>query len=240
MFACLALALASPKLLVVDNLVIGSFDGKTWKKLPENSKSSESLELKAVNFDSLGGTRTVLGYRESEIGGTFLNVDEFERGVFVTGLSPKFPRKVTKLGTTNKTYLDVAAAALKAHKSPSKAALAAVYSVDLDGDGTQEVIIEGRSPGFTRESTMDGNKSKHSLLIVRGIGSKGVQTHEIMVSAGPNGAGEYGTIRSIVDLDGDGKMEIIASIDYYEGQSASVYSWNKGSFKKILENGAGV
>lgn len=240
MLACLALALVAPKLLVVDDLVIGAFDGKTWKKMPENSKSSESLQMRSVGFDSLGGTRTVLGYKESEIGGTFLNVDDFEKGVFVVGLTPKFPRKVTKLGTTNKTYIDVAAAALKAHKSTSKAALVAVYSVDLDGDGTQEVIIEGRSPGFTREQTMANDKSHNSLLIVRGIGKKGVQTHEIMVAGGPNGAMDFGTIRSIVDLDGDGKMEIIASIDYYEGQSASVYSWNKGVFKKILENGAGV
>jgi len=242
MTALVFAALIPNKFVVVDSLLIGYLDGKTWKDIPEKIKSTETFKLQGLGLMAASGSLTIKGYEENDaVGGIFLKTTSFPRGVYQNGLKPAWPRKITKLGNTSKAYLDALGAWLKSKGVSSAPNLAAVYSVDLDGDGKQEILMEANSKGFTTQSTAEPKKTDYSALLMRRVGSNGSVTTTVLASAlTPLNGMTHNTFRSIVDLDGDGKYEVITSMDYYEGQEAAIFGFKGGTFGRLCGAGAGV
>lgn len=243
MLTALVVAVLIPnKFVVVDSLLIGYLDGKTWKDIPEKSKSSETFKLQGLGMMSAAGSLTIRGYEENEaVGGIFLKTTSFPRGVYHNGLKPSWPRKITKLSNTSKAYLSALGAWLKSKGVASAASLSAAYSVDLDGDGKQEVLLQAASKGFSTQSTADPKKTDYSALLMRKVGSNGSVTTTVLAEAlTPLNGMTHNTFRSIVDLDGDGKYEVIASMDYYEGQEGAIFGFKNGSFQRLCGAGAGL
>jgi len=89
---------------------------------------------------------------------------------------------------------------------------------------------------------MDNKPGDYSVVLLRHVAGKGkVVTVPLVADLLPKGGfGNYNSIRAIADLEGDGKMELIVSSDYYEGQAAILFGYKSGKAVELAANGAGA
>ena len=120
--------------------------------------------------------------------------------------------------------------------------------VDLDGDRKPETVWEVSSVTKAHERTMtQGSKGDFTAIFIERGGQKHslesatqfamVSMHDARLD-GVLAAADR--LRAIADFDGDGRYEMVCSANYYEGQSAAVYSYRAGVVRKLVEYGAGV
>ena len=170
---------------------------------------------------------------------------ETKEGVAV-GTSAKWkvlPREVKQMSLTDKTYLGIVSGILKAKGlTKSKARIEQAVRVDLDGDGTEEVLISATSyVGNPQPSAKAGDYS--FVLLRKIVGGKAqniIISEQYIKKAIEFGAPTKFEISSVGDLNGDGKMEIIIYDAYYEGSGAIVYEMKGNKPTKVLETGCGV
>lgn len=168
-------------------------------------------------------------------------------GVSLAQKAKLFPRSIQKIQSP--VYKKIVAQWLISHglKNP-KVEMPAVWRVDLDGDGTQEVLISAlrhhQKSGIPSNIAPDSQAGDYCLLLMRRVVGKSVQTvalaNEIYQHQKTFNAPNVTELEHVLDLDGDGKMEIVISSRYYEGGSFSVLEWNKGNLKEVLGTGCGV
>ncbi|MBC8159668.1 MAG: peptidoglycan-binding protein [Roseiflexaceae bacterium] len=114
---------------------------------------------------------------------------------------------------------------------------------DLDGDGTQETIVVAtyRASGeaFVLPSAEPGD---YSLLAVIPDGGAlaTVIAADVITSTIEFGAPLEFNLLGVWDLSGDGRMEVVASSAYYEGDSTSVYAFNGTTATEVIGSGCGV
>lgn len=241
----LAAVASSSQFLVVDDLVIGFYENKKWNEVPETATTDQTYILQEVGVGKLGKQRSVKGYEPADgIGGVFVRSerDMNVKGVFTSGFKPSVPRKIDSIGLTNKTYLKVVADFLKTKNIKTPARLVQAFSVDLDGNGTKEVILNGRSAGLEVGHTFENKKGAYSVILLRHIAKNGKpETLPLSADLMPNGEfGYVNSIRAIADIEGEGRMELILSSDYYEGQSASIVGFWSGKAVSLAASGAGA
>jgi hypothetical protein len=124
-----------------------------------------------------------------------------------------------------------------------------VLRVDLDGDGTEEVLINAtRVKRWESGSiTPEFDAGDYSVVLVRKVVRGKVQTivldGEYHPKAGrqedegpPN---EY-ALSAVLDLNGDGQMEIIVQGGYYEGDWKTVYALHGIKVENIFGCGCGA
>ena len=165
------------------------------------------------------------------------------------------PRKTRVCDPANKTYRDAAAAVLKtAGVVGPQVRVNQILRVDLDGDGEEEVIVSantfapGPQDGDDPETkplpshTADGF---HSLVFVRRLVGDTVQTTVLVQEiARPQKGREPMPVTNMVvgvlDLNGDGCLEIVTYGRYYEGDWFAVFDVEGLSSKKVLSAGCGA
>ena len=145
----------------------------------------------------------------------------------------------------NATYIKAASDALRTKGIINKAPkIRDALRVDLEGDGQEEILISATS--YEGDIQPRAKKGDYSFVLLRKIVAGKVRN--IIV------AGDFVTkkidfgvpseyrISSILDLNGDGKMEIIIYGSYYEGRWIEVYEMkaNKPANIKALNVGCGV
>ncbi len=237
---CLAV-LAPTKFVVVDRLMIAQLQGKRWKEVAESAASTKKVVLMGLGFGGKATPLTINGFgKDQDIGGVFVRTDSYENGVWTYGLKPSWPRKARALSTTSTIYLNALGNFLNSKGISGTPHLNAVWSIDLDRDGTQEVFLEGASEGFDAGKTANPAASDYSVVLLRSVGRAGVKTTALYSGPHKETGLDFARIRSIVDLDGDGRMEIIMSHDYYEGQAAALFTYRAGKLIKVVDFGAGV
>ncbi len=125
-----------------------------------------------------------------------------------------------------------------------------VIHVDLDGDGVDEVLVcAGRHDG--RPVTPTSHVSPHitpgdySLVLLRKR-IKG-RLKDIVISGEyfPKSKEAFGgptvdCIRAVLDLNGDGNMEIILKYRYFEGEGISIFDLTKSNNRAVLSVGCGA
>ncbi|HSI12616.1 MAG TPA: VCBS repeat-containing protein [Chthoniobacter sp.] len=126
-----------------------------------------------------------------------------------------------------------------------KVKITKIIRVDLDGDGEDEVLISA-----TNYLTKDGSApssapaGSYSCVLVRRTNGDRVQTQLIDGEFYPKGetfnVPNWYEISAILDLDGDGKMEVILDSGYYEGGGTAVYSVTGKKPKQLLIVGCGA
>lgn len=247
--ALIASSVAAKGLLMVDMLAIGRLENGRWKNLV--SKASDPVgKLRNVSFTHIGVNGAVgkvlipkLELQSDVAEGWFAIREEWSSKVLWSGSPLRYPQ-IQVYSPTAKAYLDVVQAHLNSKKLTSaKARINKVVGVDLDGDGVREVVIEAAPLADMVPRTMeDGQKTDYTSILIRFVKNGKPMTlvvdhHDAKQYGALGGADE---LRAIADFDGDGKYEIVCSSDYYEGQSAAVYSFRKGVVKKLVEYGAGV
>src|SRR6476659_5777913 len=156
------------------------------------------------------------------------------------------PRKPQIADPTQQVYIDAVREFLESRRmSEPKVKITRILRVDLDGDGEEEVLINA-----TNYFTDDGDvpmdtaaPGSYSIVLLRRVVGGKVQTELI--------AGEfYGKdesspsnlyeISGVLDLNGDGKLEVIVHSHYYEGAGTTIYDCSGGKCKAVLSVECGV
>ncbi|MEW6208494.1 MAG: VCBS repeat-containing protein [Acidobacteriota bacterium] len=154
------------------------------------------------------------------------------------------PRTVRVQSTEQAVYREVVAAFLKSKGIANpRVNLAQVIRVDLEGDGTEEVILsattfkEGNIPP-------DSKAGDYSIVLLRKVVAGRAETipvyAEYYVKAKKFNAPNWCTVSAVLDLNGDGRMEIVFHGQYYEGAWTTVYAVDGTKIEEALRCGCGV
>ena len=117
--------------------------------------------------------------------------------------------------------------------------------IDLNGDGEDEVLLSATNyPGEDGESPYHAEAGNYSFVLLRQVTDGKVQTKLIDGEFYPK-ASESQTpyryeVSGLLDLDGDGRLEIVIYSAYYEGATVTVWRFDAGKLHKVLEIGCGA
>jgi hypothetical protein len=155
------------------------------------------------------------------------------------------PRPAQWMAPNNATYIKAASDALRAKGIINKAPkVRELYRVDLEGDGQEEILIAASS--YDGDIQPRAKKGDYSFVLLRKIVGGKVRniivTGDFVMKKIDFGAPSNYQISSIIDLNGDGKMEIIIYGSYYEGNWVEAYEMkgDKPADIKALNAGCGV
>ncbi len=241
--------------------VVGAFSGKRWLNSQEGAKliSGDGFRFYSHagavgNFKA--GKPESLGVPCEETFGFALNPSHkskaFEIGVTATW-NPR-PRAIALLPNTSSAYVKIASEFLaKKGLKNTLVRLTSVIKTDFDNDLTDEVFIVGRH--FQESGSGDdfppagGKKGDYSFVLLRKIVAGKVQTLSLMddvnlkdtdIEADTRHLEQLYDIAGLLDLTGDGKLEMVAYSAYYEGYSFEILEWNGKKFVSKASSGCGA
>ena len=156
------------------------------------------------------------------------------------------PRKARIADPTQQVYLDAVRDFLKGRGiSDPKVKITRILRVDLDGDGEDEVLINATNY-FTKDNDVPMESPKrgsYSIVLLRRVVAGKVQTEfvagEVYTKEESNAANVY-EIPAVLDLNGDGKLEVIVHSHYYEGGETTIYDCSGGKCKAVLSVACGA
>jgi FG-GAP repeat len=164
------------------------------------------------------------------------------------------PRKPRMADTTQQVYIDVVRDFLKTNGiEQPQVKIDNIIRVDLDGDGEEEVLISATNY-FSKDNRvpMRSPAGSYSMVLLRRQVAGKVETQlvegEFYPKAYPtpteddasfNAPNAYKVI-SVLDLDGDGKMEIVVGSNYYEGEMMTIYQCDPNKAEAVLSVGCGA
>lgn len=239
-------------------LLGGSVGGK-WLKVEEMSKRMSGGD-KYRSFDLNGEGKSMTGGKPESQGAPcedtlyvkvpkeiLETLPENPQYVAVAGKWNPVPRKATIESTGSTVYRNAVATQLKKKgiRRP-KVNITKVVRVDLEGDGVDEVIINATRVNRWENGSIkhDANAGDYSIVMLRKMINGKVQS--IMLdeeyhpkysqSSTPN---EY-NLSAVLDLNGDGVMEIVVAGNYYEGDWKIVYSIQGNKAVDVLSCGCGA
>ncbi len=165
------------------------------------------------------------------------------------------PPKVQILDATQQVYVDAARDFLKTKGiDKPKVKIESILRVDLDGDGEEEVLISATNYFRKDESVpMRSPAASYSMVLLRRVVAGKVETQLVEGEFHPKAYPGKGTdddasfdapnaykVIAVLDLDGDGKMEIVVRSDYYEGGATTIYRCNPKKVEELLSVACGV
>jgi hypothetical protein len=161
-----------------------------------------------------------------------------EDGVFALAAPwNALPRKPRMADTTQQVYVDAVRDFLKTKGiEQPKVKIDNILRVDLDGDGEEEVLISATNYFRKDESVpMRSPAASYSVVLLRRVVAGKVETQliveEFYPKAYPEAAQEEGRfdapsaykVIATLDVDGDGKMEVVVGSMSYEGEAITIY-----------------
>lgn len=229
----------------------GSADGK-WIKAEKAAKSMKGR----TPFRVFGLTQEV----GKATGGKPKSVEEVCADTLTVSLSstPKdgvialnapwnaLPRKPQIADPTQQVYVDAVREFLEAHRnSDPKVRITRILLVDLDGDGEDEALINATNY-FTKDGgvPMDTPGSgSYSIVLLRRVVARKVQTELVAGELYPRDESDVPNvyeIPAVLDLNGDGKLEVIVHSQYYEGAATTIYDCSGEKCKAALSVSCGL
>ena len=155
------------------------------------------------------------------------------------------PRKPQIVDPTQQVYVDTVRDFLKTHRmTDPKVKITRILRVDLDGDGEEEVLINATNY-FTKDGDVPMDTAapgSYSIVLLRRVVAGKVQTEsiagEIYVKDESSASNLY-EISAVLDLNGDGKLEVIVHSHYYEGAETTIYDCSGGKCEAVLSVACG-
>lgn len=235
---------------VVADLLLGGWMNGSWVDADAiASHVPNGLKYRTYRFDGRGSDSTGSSPHYEEEGCEYYAVD------FADGLVPNdtllavsshhdgMPRR-PKLQTGGlKPYEELVANYLKKNGISAEPDIQQLVRVDLDGDGSEEVVIVA---GNANSSLPYFAENTYSLVLFRRLVDGRVLTevlhehyyHEDIEGMADSPSG-YKTVFA-VDLNGDGSLELILRGSYYEGFWYEIYEFTSKGLKKVLSAGLGA
>lgn len=229
----------------------GSVDGK-WVKAEKAAKSIKgNTPLRVFGLTQEVG-KTTAGKPKS--------VDEPCPDTLMVSLSSKpkdgvialgapwnaLPRKPKIADTTQQVYVDAVRDFLKSRRmSDPKVKITRILRVDLDGDGEEEVLINATNY-FTKDGDVPMDTAapgSYSIVLLRRVVEGKVQTEFVageLYVKDESSASNLFEIPAVLDLNGDGKLEVIVHSHYYEGAETTIYDCSGGECKAVLSAACGA
>lgn len=239
-------------------LLGGSVDGK-WLKIEEMSKRMSGGD-KYRSFDLNGEWKSMTGGKPESQGAPceetlYVEIpkeilDALPVGAQYVGVAGKWnpmPRKAIIESNNSAVYRNLVAAQLKKKgiRRP-QVKITRVVRVDLEGDGVDEVIISATRANHWESGSITPNASAgdYSIVMLRKVINGKVQTIMLDEEYHPkytqfSAPNEY-DLSAVLDLNGDGVMEIVVAGAYYEGNWKIVYSIQGKRAVDVLSCGCGA
>lgn len=160
------------------------------------------------------------------------------------------PRALLVQNPNQASYRALVAPILRAHGiARPQVQIAQLWRADLDGDGTQEVLLsatrKGIAPGQGADDIApDARAGDYSLVLLRRLVGGKVRT-EVLASeyhprAAQFSAPNFFRLAGVVDADGDGKMEVLLRSRYYEGEATSLIELQRSGPREVLSAACGA
>jgi hypothetical protein len=164
------------------------------------------------------------------------------------------PRKPQATDPTQKTYVNAVREFLRTKEiQQPKVQIDNIVRVDLDGDGEEEVLISATNYFRKDDSVpMRSPAAGYSMVLLRRMVAGKVETQlivgEFYPKAYSKAAQEEGRfdapnaykVIATLDLDGDGKMEVVIHSQYYEGEETTIYRCDPKKAEALLSVSCGV
>jgi hypothetical protein len=155
------------------------------------------------------------------------------------------PRKPRVSDTTQQVYSDAVRDFLKTKGiEQPKVKIDSILRVDLDGNGEEEVLISATNY-FSKDNRvpMRSPAGSYSMVLLRSVVAGKVETQLVEGEFHPkayvrkedsfDAPNAYKVIATL-DLDGDGKMEIVVGSNYYEGEAITIYRCDPKKVEQVL------
>jgi hypothetical protein len=166
------------------------------------------------------------------------------------------PRKPVIADVTQPVYVEAVRDFLKSRGiADPKVRITRIVRVDLDGDGEEEVLISAtnyftedksdQSAAPFPEAPIDSPRpGSYSIVILRRVVAGKVQTQLVAGELYPKSdepvAPNVYQVAAVLDLNGDGKLEVIVHSFYYEGGQTTIYSCQPDKIEEVLSVECGV
>jgi len=155
------------------------------------------------------------------------------------------PRKPKVIDTTQKTYVDAVREVLRTKEiDQPKVKIENIMRVDLDGDGEEEVLISATNYFRKDESVpMRSPAGSYSMVLLLRVVAGKVETQLVEGEFHPKAyvrkedsfdAPESYKVVATLDLDGDGKLEVVIAWRYYEGEGTTIYRCDPKKTEALL------
>jgi hypothetical protein len=153
------------------------------------------------------------------------------------------PREARAQDTTQEVYREAVAEILRQQGiSEPEVNITQLFRVDLEGDGVEEVLLSATR--YTETDYPSVSRGDYSLVLLRQLVAGQVETSMIEAQSYPQAqeflAPDTFRITGILDLNGDGVLELVIESRYYEGGSVVVYELANGAFRPTLSCGCGA
>lgn len=229
----------APTLVVLDGWVVASFAEGRWSA-PERKRICEtSWQLYPISGPGEPRKVTCSAEDESAPESVYLTPAKSPGSgqLELSARPPVSPRTPVVLPKDSKLYLDV----LKKHLGKKRLGpqIHQLERVDLDGDGTDEVLFVASSRAVGEQSP--ARPDDWAIAGIRWVEGK---TPKILELARHDKTGEQlgpAELRLLgaVDLDGDGRLELILEDRDPWGQSVEVWRFDRGKLSSLAKVGAG-
>jgi hypothetical protein len=179
---------------------------------------------------------------------------ETEKGVIAIAAPwNALPRKPQVTDPTQKTCVDAVRDFLKTKGiEQPKVNIDSILRVDLDGDGEEEVLISATNYLRKDDSVPMRSPAAGYMVLLRRVVAGKLQTQliagEFYPKAFSKAAQEearfdapnaYKVIATL-DLDGDGKMEVVIHSQYYEGEETTIHRCDLKKVEALLSVSCGA
>jgi hypothetical protein len=160
-------------------------------------------------------------------------------------------RKPKVIDPTQKVYVDAVRDFLKTKKiEQPKVEIDQILRVDLDGDGEEEVLISAANYfGEKDRVPMRSPAGSYSMVLLRRVVAGKVETQLVAGEFHPKAyvskdgsfdAPNVYKVIAVLDLNGDGKMEVVVASNYYEGEQITIYRCEPQKVEPLLSVACGA
>ena len=160
------------------------------------------------------------------------------------------PRKPLIADASQSVYVEAVRDFLKSRGiADPKVQITRILRIDLDGDGEEEVLISATNYFTEDKSDHSGapfpeapidtpRPGSYSIVILRRVVDGNVQTKlvagEVYAKPDESVVPNVYNLAAVLDLNGDGKLEVIVHSFYYEGGQTNIYRCQPDKIEAVL------